>query len=316
MSPKYRSSTELQAARDDCGLSITLMGMSGVGKTTLARALATSDWFHYSGDYRIGTHHLEEAIIDNIKIEAMKVERLRQLLLSDLIHIGVNIDVDNISVMSDYLGTLRDPENPNGLTVDEFRDRQANYREAEIRSMLDVGSFIRKAHRIYGYRNFVNDAGGSLCDIADLSPHGLENDPVLRHLGKRTLIVHINSSEANRAQLIRRSSDAPKPIYYRPEFLDQQLAPYQTGDDGTEAALPGRFQAVIFERLINDRQARYETIAEHWGCTVSDTDIGKLTDLWVRNPDMKDRTELAAEIETRFIELLGEALDTQSNTTI
>src|SRR6188472_4448588 len=33
--------------------AITLLGMSGVGKTTLAYKLPRSKWFHYSGDYRI-----------------------------------------------------------------------------------------------------------------------------------------------------------------------------------------------------------------------------------------------------------------------
>jgi len=309
MPPRYHTGSELYAAHKEGGLAITLMGMSGVGKTTLSRALAGNRWFHYSGDYRIGTHHLEEAIVDSIKVEAMKVDRLRRLLLDDLIHIGVNIDVDNISIMSDYLGTIRDPENPQGLSIAEFRDRQANYREAEIRSMLDVGTFIKKAHRIYGYENFVNDAGGSLCDIVDVAAHGIETDPVLRHLGERTLIVHLDSSEANRAELIRRSSAMPKPIYYRPEFLDRQLQPYCTTGGSVEESLPGRFQALIFERLISDRQARYETIATHWGCTISDIDVGILTDLWVKNPHKKERPALAGEIEERFLALLAAAID-------
>ena len=37
---------------------ITLLGMSGVGKTTLANKLPKQNWFHYSGDYRIGTKYL------------------------------------------------------------------------------------------------------------------------------------------------------------------------------------------------------------------------------------------------------------------
>lgn len=316
MSAKYSSSSDLIAARDKGGLCLTLMGMSGVGKTTLARALAHKNWFHYSGDYRIGTHHLEEAIIDNIKMEAMKVERLRRLLLSDLIHIGVNIDVDNISVMSEYLGTIRDPENPGGLSVDEFCERQANYREAEIRSMLDVGSFVRKARQVYGYENFVNDAGGSLCDIVDVEPEAIAEDPVLKYLGERTLVVHINTSEHNRQQLIERSSEAPKPIYYRPDFIENQLAPYRQPGTVLEERLPGRFQAVIFERLIHDRQARYEAIADHCGCTLSDADVGELTDMWVKNPHKKDRDVLATEIEDRFLELLGSALDARPDTNI
>ena len=37
--------------------AITLLGMSGIGKTTLANKLPKSKWFHYSGDYRIGTKY-------------------------------------------------------------------------------------------------------------------------------------------------------------------------------------------------------------------------------------------------------------------
>jgi putative ribosome biogenesis GTPase RsgA len=37
---------------------ITLLGMSGVGKTRLASKLDSEQWYHFSGDYRIGTHYL------------------------------------------------------------------------------------------------------------------------------------------------------------------------------------------------------------------------------------------------------------------
>ena len=41
--------------------AITLLGMSGIGKTTLANKLPKTEWFHYSADYRIGTKYLERA---------------------------------------------------------------------------------------------------------------------------------------------------------------------------------------------------------------------------------------------------------------
>ena len=34
---------------------VTLLGMSGVGKTHLSAMLRRHHWYHYSGDYRIGT---------------------------------------------------------------------------------------------------------------------------------------------------------------------------------------------------------------------------------------------------------------------
>ena len=53
--------------------AVTLLGMSGVGKTWLANKLPKTDWFHYSGDYRIGTKYLSEAILDNVKRQVLNV---------------------------------------------------------------------------------------------------------------------------------------------------------------------------------------------------------------------------------------------------
>ncbi|HHH45384.1 MAG TPA: ATPase, partial [Thiotrichales bacterium] len=139
--------------------SITLLGMSGVGKTQISNMLRRNDWFHYSGDYRIGTRYLDEPILDNIKRQAMQVPFLRDLLRSDSIHIMNNITVDNLQPVSSFLGKLGNPE-LGGLPLAEFKRRQRLHREAEIRAMRDVPEFIRKAREIYGYRHFVNDAGG------------------------------------------------------------------------------------------------------------------------------------------------------------
>ena len=38
---------------------ITLLGMSGVGKTHISTMLRSHEWFHFSGDYRIGTRYLD-----------------------------------------------------------------------------------------------------------------------------------------------------------------------------------------------------------------------------------------------------------------
>jgi hypothetical protein len=76
---------------------VLLFGMSGLGKTHIAKCLrAAGGWFHYSVDYRIGTRYMGELIADNAKREAMKVPFLRELLLSDSIHIQSNITFDNL----------------------------------------------------------------------------------------------------------------------------------------------------------------------------------------------------------------------------
>lgn len=56
--------------------------MSVWEKPILSSLLREQDWFHYSGDYRIGTR-LDEDILDLIKEQAMKVPFLRELLRND-----------------------------------------------------------------------------------------------------------------------------------------------------------------------------------------------------------------------------------------
>src|SRR5215470_18170510 len=128
--------------------AFTLLGMSGVGKTTLAYKLPANKWFHYSGDYRIGTKYLSEPILDNIKRQAMQVGFLRDLLRSDSIYIASNITVHNLAPVSTFLGKIG-RQDLGGLPVDEFKRRQRLHREAEIGAMRDVEAFIAKAREIY-----------------------------------------------------------------------------------------------------------------------------------------------------------------------
>ena len=127
--------------------SITLLGMSGVGKTRLSNMLPTNDWFHFSGDYRIGTHYLDEPILDNIKHQAMQVPFLRELLRSDSIYIQNNISVNNLQPVSTFLGKLGNPEK-GGLPLEEFKYRQELHSQAEIATMGDLPEFIKKAQEL------------------------------------------------------------------------------------------------------------------------------------------------------------------------
>ncbi len=140
--------------------SITLLGMSGVGKTDLSTLLRRHNWFHYSGDYRIGTRYLDEYILDLVKQHAMQMPLLRDLLRKDWIYIHNNIKVDDLGSVLSFVGQLGNPE-LGGIPLQEFEYRQALYRQAEINAMRDVPVFIGKAKNIYGYQNFVNDVGGS-----------------------------------------------------------------------------------------------------------------------------------------------------------
>jgi GTPase SAR1 family protein len=89
---------------------ITLLGMSGVGKTHLSNMLRERNWFHYSGDYRIGTRYLDEPILDNIKRRRCRCPSCVTLLRADSIYIINNITVDNLQPVSSFLGKLGNPE--------------------------------------------------------------------------------------------------------------------------------------------------------------------------------------------------------------
>ncbi len=249
--------------------AITLLGMSGVGKTRLACLLRNAHWFHYSGDYRIGTHYLSGAMSDNVKRKAMQVPLLKKLLLSDSITISNNISVDNLKAVSTFLGQLGDPEK-GGLGLREFKRRQNLHREAEISAMLDVPEFIKRSRDVYDYKHFINDAGGSLCELDDES--------VLKTLAENTLIIYIRATEQDEVELIKRAEQAPKPLYYREAFLDEHLDVYLKENNLEYAAMidPNDFVRWIFSRLFYNRIPRYQNIANEYGYTVCTNDIAKV----------------------------------------
>ncbi len=267
--------------------AITLLGMSGVGKTRLACILRKSHWFHYSCDYRIGTRYLDEVILDNIKLQAMQVPFLEELLRSDSIHIGNNLSIDNLKPLSSYLGKLGNP-GQGGIGLGEFKHRQALHREAEIAAMNDVPKFIQKGFEIYGYDHFINDASGSLCELDD--------EQVINRLAEHTLIIYIKATEENEKALIERAESDPKPLYYRESFLDAQLDEYLKMKNLEYAALinPDEFVRWVFPRLFYARIPRYEAIANQYGYSISTKEIET-----VRN-------------EKDFIRVITRVLDSQS----
>lgn len=249
--------------------SITLLGMSGVGKTRLSAMLRQGSWFHYSGDYRIGSRYLDEPILDNIKQQAMQVPFLRELLRTDSIYIANNLSFDNLTPVSSFLGKLGNPEQ-GGLPLPEFKRRQALHHKAEILAMRDVPSFIDKAQQIYGYNNFINDAGGSVCELND--------EKTLKLLTEHTLLLYIQATEEDEKELIRRAAIAPKPLYYREAFLDEQLVEYmqQLSIEYVAQIDPDDFVRWVFPRLFYSRIPRYEAIAKEYGYTITTTELAKI----------------------------------------
>jgi hypothetical protein len=251
--------------------AVTVLGMSGVGKTTLASLLIKSGWFQYSVDYRIGTRYMDEHIVDNFKREAMQNRFLRDLLLSDSIYIRSNITFDNLAPLSSYLGKPGNPEK-GGITFAEYKRRQAEHREAEIRALQDVPEFIRRSHDIYRYEHFVCDSGGSLCEVVNPDD---ANDPVLRALADHTVLLYIEGTPEHTAMLVERFRKNPKPMYYQPVFLESKWAEYKalhkiSNDDAVD---PDDFAVWGFEQLLHHRIPLYAKIAKNFGYTVRMRDI-------------------------------------------
>jgi hypothetical protein len=269
--------------------AVTIFGMSGVGKTTLARLLQDALWYHYSVDYRIGTRYMGEHIVDNFKREAMRVPFLRDLFLTDSIHISSNITFENLSPLSTYLGK---PGNParGGISFAEYKKRQNQHREAEISALLDVPTFVGKARDIYRYTNFVCDSGGSLCEVVDPA-NAL--DPVLSCLSQNSLLLYVEGTPEHTRMLVERFRKHPKPMYYQPQFLDVKWAEYKSlnaiaSDDDVD---PDGFAVWGFEQLLHHRIPLYEAIARNFGYTVRMRDIP------------------AVQTENDFIDLVSRAID-------
>ena len=249
---------------------VTLLGMSGVGKSYLSSMLRDgANWFHYSGDYRIGTRYLDEHILDTIKQQAMKVPFLKELFRNDWIYIRNNIKVHDLGPVLSFVGKLGNPEQ-GGVELEDFIKRQAQYHDAEIATMRDVPEFINKAQHIYGYPHFVNDVGGSLCEL---------NEPgIIEDLAENTLILYIQvTNEEEENKLIQRAVCVPKPLYYRPQFLTEHLALYLAENKLDFAAEmdPDEFARWIFPRLFHSRIPRYEKIARY-GYTVTSEEVSKV----------------------------------------
>ena len=250
--------------------SITLLAMSGAGKTTLANKLPKERWFHYSVDYRIGTKYLGEPILDNIKRQAMDVPFLKKLLLSDSIYIHNNITVDNLAPVSSFLGKIGNPA-LDGLSLKEFQRRQTLHYKAEVAALMDVPAFIHKAEDIYGYKHFLNDAGGSVCE--------LNRPDVLETLAKHTLIIYIKIPESLENTIIERAKTDPKPLYYRENFLDEKLSEFMNANhyNKSEQITPDDFVAWVFPELFKSRLPRYQAIADQYGYTVCANEIAKVS---------------------------------------
>ncbi len=277
--------------RDAAQKRVALIGMSGLGKTHVSNLLRQGgNWFHYSVDFRIGTRYMGEHIVDNFKREAMRNPFLRELLMSDSIYIGSNITFANLAPLSTYLGKPGNPDK-GGIPFDEYILRQRQHREAEIAALKDTALFVGKAHDIYGYDHFICDTGGSICEVVE--PENPE-DAVLTSLSQAALPVWIHGTAEHNEELVKRFAKAPKPMYYREDFLRAKWQEYRDTRGVQERDVdPDDFIRWGFKELLAHRLPLYAAIAKNWGVTVEANEVAAIR-------DEADFTELvAAAIERK-----------------
>ena len=255
--------------------SVLFFGMSGLGKTHVSKLLVQQGgWFHYSVDYRIGTSGMYPHIKDNLIAHAMREPFLAEMLRSDAINIEPNIHDHDLSAVAAYLGKPGDPSK-GGLPMAEYTRRQAQFRDAEIRALIDTPSFMERAQTLYNYPHFICDTGGSICEWIDPED---DNDPLLQKLSEHCLLVWIKGDEAHSQELIRRFDLAPKPMAYQPAFLERVWGEYLNENNIQEAEVdPDTFIRWTYAQALAHRQPRYAAMSRH-GITVTAEEVYGVTD--------------------------------------
>ena len=72
-----------------------------------------------------------------------------------------------------------------------------------------------------------------------------------------------------------RSKNQPKPVYYHPDFFEPALRSYleKNSLDYVAQISPDAFVRWVFPRLVEDRLAKYQTLADQYGYTIKSADL-------------------------------------------
>ncbi len=221
--------------------AITLIGMSGAGKTHISCQLEKWGWHNYSCDYVIGSEYLKDELDSTQGISA-----------------------ENIGALSVYLGKLGKPLS-GGFDLELFQQRQKSYYDAEVMALRDMDRVLNNVSC-----NFVHDSTGSLCEI--------EDNALLKKIGEQTMFIYLKTGEEEEKEVLRRAREYPKPLFFPPRFLTKKLEIYmsQNGHENVAEVEPDEFSRWVFPILFEERKPKYQRLADLYGITIPSNEFKNL----------------------------------------
>jgi hypothetical protein len=237
---------------------ISLVGMSGVGKTHYASSQNPAKYFHYSVDYVIGSHLIRDDILDDLLKQITKSDFIKKLLTDKKISINANITVKDLSLISMFLGKFGSKEY-GGLDKKEFLKRQKLYREAEKIATMHLQNMSEQIFSM-GYEYILNDLTGSICEIINFSN---KEDKIVEFLSQTT-IKYLPANEEHVETLIERAKQSPKPLLFNEEFFEKTVENFikEKNIRSYEEIIPDEFCVYSFPLLLKHRIPKYEEISK------------------------------------------------------
>jgi hypothetical protein len=219
--------------------ALTLIGMSGLGKTYLSNILAQAGWVHYSCDEVIGTRSLAD-------------------------YLDAPVTKDDLSPLSRFLGKLGNPT-LGGLPLYEFKRRQKLYYDAERAALKNIPMALAETRK-----NFVHDSTGSFCEIMDAA--------AIDAVGQATLVIYIKANAEEEKIIQQRALDYPKPLFFPPSQFDNWLETYmaERSFNAVEQINPDDFSRWVFPRLFESRLPKYQALADRYGITLSSEALNRV----------------------------------------
>jgi hypothetical protein len=220
--------------------AVTLIGMSGVGKTYISGLLARWGWARYSCDYEIGTKYLRDAMSGNMK------------------------SPEDTDALFRFIGKPGDPRK-GGHVMAKYKKHQKAYYDAECQSVAEA-VMEAEERRV----NFVHDSTGSLCEIMD------EN--LIARLGSQTLFVYLKASAEDENVVLERARSHPKPLFFPPALFDGWVEDFLAEKDlgSPDEMEPDEFSRWVFPRLFKSRLPKYQRLADLYGVTIESAEMHAL----------------------------------------